>query len=179
MTRRNPDFTRLFLQQARRVLEEMYVPRILRCLEMLSGEEIWARPNAASNSVGNLVLHLEGNVRQWIISGLGGAPDLRQRDREFQERGPLPRRELASRLERTVDQACRVLRKLSARDLARVHAIQGFRVTGMAAVFHVAEHFSHHAGQIILATKMLRGVDLEFTHLPGKRQKTRTAFPAV
>lgn len=164
---RDRDFTKPFLAHARRLLSRVYLPRIVRCLRALGPEEIWWRPNPASNSVGNLVLHLEGNVRQWIISGLGGAKDTRHRDREFRERGPIPRRELVARLEATVRLASRVLAGLSANDMARTHAIQDFRVSGLEAVFHVAEHFSHHAGQIILITKMHQGRGLGFTHLPG------------
>jgi uncharacterized damage-inducible protein DinB len=167
------------IAQATHVLGQVYLPRIANCLQQLSPEQIWWRPNAASNSVGNLVLHLTGNVRQWIISGLGGAPDVRQRDREFSERGPLPRRLLVSRLRKTVEEACRVLGRLSPGDLARVHAIQKFRVTGNEAVFHVAEHFSHHAGQIILLTKMLTGDDLMFTRLPGERKSRAQSLPAL
>jgi uncharacterized damage-inducible protein DinB len=163
--------TNPLIAQAEHVLRQVYLPRIVSCLEQLSPEQIWWRPNAASNSVGNLTLHLAGNVRQWIISGLGGAPDVRRRDREFNERGPLSRRVLASRLRKTVEEACRVLGKLSPEDLARVHTIQKYHVTGMEAAFHVAEHFSHHAGQIILLTKMLTGSDLKFTHLPGEKSK--------
>jgi len=174
-----PNFTRPLIAQAERVLKHVYLPRIVRCLEDLSPEQIWWRPNEAANSVGNLVLHLAGNVRQWIISGLGGAPDVRQRDQEFAERGPLPRRVLVGRLQQTVEDACRVLRKLSAADLARVHTIQGYRVTGLAASYHVAEHFSHHAGQIIMMTKMLAGRDLGFTHLPGEKKRKAKALPAV
>jgi uncharacterized damage-inducible protein DinB len=174
-----PDFTKPLVAQAERVLRQVYLPRITKCLEALSPEQIWWRPNEASNSVGNLVLHLTGNVRQWIISGLGGAPDVRERDKEFAERGPLPRRVLLGRLQQTVENACRVLRRLSAEDLARVYDIQGYRVTGLAATYHVAEHFSHHAGQIILITKMLAGRDLGLTHLPGGRKRKAKALPAV
>ena len=166
------------IAQAEHILSQVYLPRIESCLQLLSAEQIWWRPNAASNSVGNLVLHLAGNVRQWIVSGLGGATDLRQRDREFAEQGPVPRRGLAARLRRTVNEACGVMRKLTAEDLARVHAIQKFRVTGREAVFHVAEHFSHHAGQIILLTKMLRGTDLRFTRLPGEKTRKGRKLPA-
>jgi uncharacterized damage-inducible protein DinB len=178
---KNPDLSKLFLDQARRLLREVYQPRVERCLRRLSLEQIWWRANPASNSVGNLALHLEGNVRQWIVSGLGGAPDTRQRDREFAERGPIPRRALPARLRKTVNQACAVLRKLSSSDLSRTYTIQGYRVKGLKAVFHVAEHFSHHAGQIILATKMLRGQDLGFTHLPREAAKQRAvkSLPAV
>jgi len=168
------------IAHAARVLRQVYLPRIVSCLQQLSQEQIWWRPNTASNSAGNLILHLTGNVRQWIISGLGGATDVRQRDLEFSERGPLPRRVLVSRLRKTVKEACGVLAGLSPEDLARVHTIQKYQVTGMEAAFHVAEHFSHHAGQIILLTKMLTGNDLKLTHLPGERKKTKARkLPAL
>jgi uncharacterized damage-inducible protein DinB len=170
--------THPIVAQAERVLQKVYLPRIIDCLEQLSVEQIWWRPHETVNSVGNLVLHLAGNLRQWIISGLGGAPDVRQRDLEFSERRPLPRRVLVTQLGKTVREACRVLRKLSPQDLARVVTIQKFQVTAMEAAFHVAEHFSHHAGQIILLTKILTGRDLEFTHLPGERRKTSRRLPA-
>jgi uncharacterized damage-inducible protein DinB len=169
----------LTIAQAEHVLKEVYLPRILLCLKKLSRDQIWWRPNEASNSVGNLVLHLEGNVRQWIISGLSGAPDNRQRDLEFSERRPLQRQELAKHLQETVDEACRVLHKLTADDLARVHTTQKYQVTGLEAAFHVAEHFSHHVGQIILLTKMLTGSDMKFTQLPGEKKKRSGKLPAL
>ncbi len=164
--------------QAGHVLRQVYLPRIIACLDQLSNEQIWWRPNEASNSAGNLVLHLTGNVRQWIICGLGGAPDDRQRDLEFSERGPVPRRVLVSRLRKTVGEAYGVLNKLAPEDLARVYTIQKYQVTGMEAAFHVAEHFSHHAGQIILLTKMVTGRDLKFTHLPGEKRRKSRSLPA-
>lgn len=167
------------IAQCEHVMKEVYLPRILRCLKKLSLKQIWWRPNEASNSVGNLVLHLEGNVRQWIISGLGGAPDKRQRDQEFSERRPLQRQALAKRLQKTVVKACHVLHKLSADDLVRVHTTQKYPVTGLEAAFHVAEHFSHHAGQIILLTKMLTGSNLKFTHLPGEKKEKLAKLPAL
>jgi len=166
------DFTKPFTGQAERVLKQVYLPRIVRCLKKLSAQQVWWRPNAASNSVGNLVLHLTGNVRQWIVAGLGGATDTRERDKEFEERGPLPKQALVRGLKVTVQQACRVLHKLAAADLAEVHKIQGYRVTGLEASYHVAEHFAHHAGQIILITKLLTGRDLAFTHLPDDKKGT-------
>jgi uncharacterized damage-inducible protein DinB len=173
------DLSKQLIAQAEHVLRKVYLPRIAKCLAALSPEQIWWRPNPASNSVGNMVLHLTGNVRQWIISGLGGAPDVRERDKEFEERGPLPRRVLLGHLRKTVKGACGVLRRLSAGDLARVYTIQGYRVSGLEATYHVAEHFSHHAGQIILITKMLRGRDLKFTRLPGERKKKAKPLPVV
>jgi uncharacterized damage-inducible protein DinB len=162
---------REFLAHSRHSLARHHLPRIGRCLGMLSEKEIWWRGNSASNSVGNLVLHLEGNVRQWIVSGLGGAPDRRERDKEFAERGPIPRRKLLAKLNRTVAKACRTLQKLPPRELARQRVIQGFRVSGLKAVAHVTEHFAYHTGQIAYTTKLLRRRDLKFTRLPGGNPK--------
>jgi uncharacterized damage-inducible protein DinB len=175
------DLAQPFLAQASRLLLQVHLPRIEACLRRLSPEQIWWRANPASNSVGNLALHLEGNVRQWIVAGLGGTPDRRQRDTEFSELGPIPRPTLLARLRKAVSEADRVMRKLNAEALARTYSIQGFRVTGLQVVFHVAEHFSHHAGQIILLTKMLGGKDLRFTHLPGERKKKESSrsIPAL
>jgi Protein of unknown function (DUF1572) len=175
------NWTRAFLAQALHSLQAHHLPRVIGCLGALSEQQIWWRPNDASNSVGNLALHLEGNVRQWIIAGLGGAPDRRQRDREFAARGPMARRVLARRLRGTVNEACRVLARLSARELAARHAIQRFRITGFEAVSHATEHFALHTGQIIYITKLQRGRDLGFTRLPGapRRPSARKTLPAV
>ena len=158
---------RLFLASAQDALAKENLPLIVKSLQQLSEEEIWWRPNAASNSAGNLVLHLCGNVRQWIISGLGGAEDRRERDLEFSEQGPIPREALIAQLRRTVREANRVLARVSDDVLARKHWIQGFHVTGLYSVFHVSEHFAHHAGQIVYITKERRAQDLKFTHLPA------------
>lgn len=156
----------MFLANSQDTLAKQNLPRIVKCLQQLSEEEIWWRPNPASNSVGNLVLHLSGNVRQWIISGLGGEKDRRERDREFAEQGPMAREVLITQLRRAVQEACRVLAHLSDDSLLRIHKIQGYRVTGLEAAFHVCEHFGYHTGQIIYITKLKRAQDLKFTRLP-------------
>jgi uncharacterized damage-inducible protein DinB len=158
------------LSLGRRSIQQVYFPRIKQCLEKLSEDDVWWRPNAASNCAGNLVLHLAGNVRQWIGSGLGGSPDVRNRNREFAESGPIPREELLRLLQREVRAACRVLTRLSAPDLERTYIVQGFRVTGVQIITHVVEHFAYHCGQIIYVTKLRLGTDLKFTRLPGDRE---------
>lgn len=168
-----PDITKLFLAQARHSLEEHHLPRIEHCLRRLSERDIWWRPHATSNSAGNLALHLAGNVRQWIIAGLGGAPDRRERDKEFAERGPVPRRDLLKLLRGTVAEACGVIARLDGRALARQHSIQGFQVSGFEIVSHVTEHFAYHTGQIIFITKLKLGADLRFTRLPGERKRKK------
>lgn len=169
----DPNLTGALLKEACHALMEVYPPRIARCLELLAEEEIWWRPNPASNSVGNMVLHLQGNVRQWIIAGLGRRADLRDRDREFAETGPIPRRRLIDGMRSTVKEAQAVLTNLRQPDLLQSYSIQGFRVTGYQAVCRVAEHFAFHAGQIIYVTKLKRGKDLKFTRLPTQRRKSK------
>lgn len=165
------NFERTFLAEAQHSLRKHHLPRILRCLQLLQEDQIWWRPNAASNSIGNLVLHLEGNVRQWVISGLGGAPDRREREKEFSEPGPLPRRALIQKLQMTVYEACRVAARLSTGELSGQRTIQKFRVTGFEALSHVTDHFAYHTGQILYVTKLLQGKDLGFTRLPGEKSK--------
>lgn len=161
----------LCARQWRSRFEERYLPRIVGCLEQLSDEDIWWRPNEASNSIGNLVLHICGNIRQWIISGLGDAEDLRQRDKEFAERGPVPREALIEKLQQTVREACGVLARVDANDLTRRCRIQQFDVTGYEAAAHVIEHVAYHSGQIIYITKLKRAKDLGFTRLPSTASK--------
>jgi uncharacterized damage-inducible protein DinB len=157
-----PETDRLFLDRSREFLAGDYLPKIERSVALLRDEQLWWRANEASNSVGNLVLHLSGNVRQWLVSGLGGAPDARERQLEFDERGPVPRGDLLDGLRAAVREAAEVLDAFDARRLHEPHAIQGREVTAFEAVYHVVEHFAMHTGQIILLAKALAGTDLAF-----------------
>lgn len=145
---------------------DKFLVRICDSLTLLSDEDIWWRSNDASNSVGNIVLHLCGNMRQWIIAGLGGEPDVRERDLEFSERGPIPREDLQNRLRAIVKKSSLIVARLSPDTLAKMYSIQGYRVSGYVAANRVASHVNYHAGQIIYITKMKRGEDLGFTKLP-------------
>jgi uncharacterized damage-inducible protein DinB len=140
-----------------------------RCAGLLTVEQVWHRPNEVSNSVGNLILHLAGNVRQWILKGLAGEPFDRDRPREFAERGPLPTEQILPPLRQTVERACDAIASLSPEALLREYPIQGRTVTGLAAVFHVVEHFSFHAGQVVSTTKLLTGRDLSLYDPQGQR----------
>jgi uncharacterized damage-inducible protein DinB len=156
----------LIAEQWKREVPEGYLPKIVDSLNLLSDDNIWWRPNDASNSLGNLVLHLCGNLSQWILAGLGGVEFVRKRDLEFSEKGPIPREQLLEKLRGTVRQTSRVIKGLSASDLVRSYGIQGYNVTGYEAAIHVTTHFAYHAGQIIYVAKMKRGEDLGFTKLP-------------
>ena len=144
------------------MLEE-YQPKIERCLERLNDEQIWWRGNEASNSIGNLVLHLCGNARQWIVCGVGGArDDTRDRDAEFAQREVVERTELVALLRTTLADVAQVLRNLDPAALLERRTIQSSDVDVLQAIFHVTEHFSMHAGQIFLLTKLLTATDLRF-----------------
>jgi uncharacterized damage-inducible protein DinB len=136
--------------------------RIKKATDYLDSAELWSRPNEATNSVGNLILHLEGNVRQWIVSGLGGAPDDRDRDLEFAERRHLPKDEILAALERTLQKAESVIDRLDSKSLMDRHRIQGYDVSSVDVLVHVVEHFSYHVGQVTHIVKSLRGVDLAY-----------------
>jgi uncharacterized damage-inducible protein DinB len=161
----------MFLADARRLLVKEHLPHIVNCLKQLSEKDFWWRPNGASNSAGNLVLHLCGNVRQWIVSNLGENPDQRDRDSEFAERGPVPRKLLIARLQKTIQEASKVLARLPESKLSRKYVIQGLHVTGIVAVAHVVEHFAYHTGQIVFIAKLKSGKDLKFTNLPPVKKK--------
>lgn len=161
------DVAEAFIAQSRSLLMTAYLPRIERCLERLKDEEIWWRASAESNSIGNLLLHLSGNARQWIVSGVGGRPDVRVRQEEFDERRILPRAELLKRLKETLAEVDEVLASVEPSLLLESRRIQGRDVTLLEAVFHVVEHFSMHTGQIILLTKMLKAEDLGFYDFSG------------
>ena len=136
--------------------------RIETCLAKLTPEQIWLRHTDNENAVGNLVLHLTGNVRQWILSGVGGQPDARVRDTEFAARGGVEPAELRTRLRATVDEAAALIRALPAARLADRLTVQGYDIAVLEAILHVVEHFSGHTGQIVFATKFLTGEDLGF-----------------
>src|SRR5262249_37657621 len=137
--------------------------KINTALGALDDEQVWRRPNESSNSIGNLLLHLAGNVRQWIISGVDGAEDTRDRASEFAARGQVSKGELLAFLKMPLDETDMVLTRiknecshaLSDAPLQRVCKPQAYEVTVLDAIYHVVEHFSYHTGQIIFAAKWL------------------------
>ena len=168
------DVSQAFLQKSRSLLVSDYLPKIERCLEHLTDEDVWSRPNDACNSVGNLLLHLRGNVTQWIIGGVAGKPYERRRQQEFDERTHVPARELLAGLRAVVEEADEIIRGLDASALLSMRQIQDYEVTVLEAVYHVVEHFGMHTGQIILLTKARTGEDLKLWRparetTPGRR----------
>ena len=142
-----------FLDKSRRLMTSDYVPKIERCLDELTDDDIWWRPNEASNSIGNLVLHLCGNVTMWILGGVGRLPFERNRQQEFDERRSIPAAELRRRLRDVVQQADEVMGAVGSAELLSRRQIQGYDVTVLEAIYHVVEHFGMHTGQIIMLSK--------------------------
>ena len=154
------ELERQFLDHSVNKLEQ-YTTRIGTCLGMLNEDQIWARGGENENAIGNLVLHLSGNVRQWIVSSVGGRPDTRDRDSEFAASGGLSAGALIERLSSTVKEAVEVIPKTAERMAERL-TIQGYEASVMEAIYHVVEHLAMHTGQILFASKMLTGADLGF-----------------
>lgn len=152
---------REFLDYSARKLRQLG-SRIEACLQKLDDRQVWMRGSEQENAVGNLVLHLCGNVRQWIVAGVGKAPDRRDRDSEFAARGGRTKSELAAELKAAVEDACGTLESVTAARLSERITVQHYDVTVMEAIYHVVEHFSGHAGQILFATKALISEDLGF-----------------
>ncbi len=141
--------------------------RIRHCLNQLTDEQVWWRADQPQNCIGNLVLHLAGNLRQWIVVGLGGGEDTRNRPGEFAERGGIPRAELLARLEQTVQEASAVLSRLPPDELLRKRRIQGFELTGVEAIFDSVPHFRGHTQEIIHMTRTLLGDAYRFWWAPA------------
>jgi hypothetical protein len=156
MTSTEPSVTGMFLEFSRQKLLEQYWPRLRGSVESLTEEQAWWRPNEASNSIGNLILHLNGNVRQWLIASFNDVEDTRDRPGEFAERQMIHPAALLEKLGATMHDASAVLSRLTEAELLNTLHIQGYTVSGLHAVYQVVEHFGMHYGQILYITKLVR-----------------------
>ncbi len=169
---RSPEIQEFATQIARYM--EMNTPRIEKALAELTEAELWQRPNAQSNSVGNLLLHLCGNITQYVLSSLGSQPDQRVRDTEFAAEGGGNKAELLEKLSGIVRQAAQIIRNTSQEEMLRERTVQGFQMSGIAIAIHVCEHYSYHTGQIAFWVKLLKNKDLGFyagVNLNAKNQR--------
>jgi hypothetical protein len=162
MTTSEAHLASLFLEFSRKKLLGQYWPRMRGAVESLTDEQIWWRPNEACNSAGNLLLHLNGNVTQWLVASFNRLEDKRNRPIEFKELEQPSGKELLARLGATLDEVAKVLGRLTAEDLAATYHIQGYTVTGLDAIYQAVEHFGLHYGQVLYINKMLLGQDLAF-----------------
>ncbi len=150
-----------FIEQSILRMQEN-MERIEKCFSELSEAEVWLKPNEASNSMGNLVLHLCGNITQYIIASLGGNEDHRERDLEFSTEEGFSKQQLIDKLSNVVDQSVSIMTEVSESALMRIRKVQAYKLSGVGIIIHVVEHFSYHTGQIAFRTKQLRNKDLGF-----------------
>ena len=159
------DTKRYFIECCRTKLKKEYLQKIEDCLSILTDEDIWWRGHETNNSIGNLILHLSGNIRQWISHHLGGKEFVRERDKEFAERNHISKADLIRHLQNAIADVDSVLDQFSTIKLRSLYTIQGYSVTGLEAILHITEHFSYHVGQIVYITKLRTGKDLKFYNL--------------
>lgn len=145
----------------RRVFEESY-QRIFKCLSLLEEDMLWESPNTAIPSVGNLILHICGNARQWVLSGIGGKEDNRDRDSEFIPHRNIKKSELIFLMENLRANLEEVIDEMPSEQLSEKIVVQGFKETGFSILIHVIEHFSYHTGQISTLTKIFTQLNLEY-----------------
>ena len=155
------DIEKEFINQSILRLNEN-TPRIEKCLELLTEKEVWQRPNSSSNSIGNLIVHLCGNITQYIISSLGESEDNRKRDEEFSIDGKFTKAQILLLLQEALIKATKVLKHITSNQLVKIHSVQGFELSGIGIIIHVVEHYSYHTSQISFFTKLLKDQDLGY-----------------
>jgi uncharacterized damage-inducible protein DinB len=153
------EFIKEFIDQSIQRISEN-TTKMATCLDELEESDVWKRPNEHSNSVGNILLHLCGNIRQYAISSLGNVEDIRERDKEFSAHGGYSKSELLKKLITTIEEAKNIIQNISGNELLRKRQVQGFYHSGIGIIVHVTEHYSYHTGQIIFWTKLLKNKDL-------------------
>jgi len=141
------------------------------CLSQLSEDQVWSRQSNSMNSIGNLMLHLCGNVRQWIVAGVGGAADTRERQKEFDARDSMPKAELLKKVGATVQEAAAVMKAVSQETLLAELTIQGFATTGLGAIVHSVSHFRGHAQEIVHMSRSMLGDTYEFRFVPKTTER--------
>lgn len=159
---------RRFLAEAEKYLVQ-YLEKIGHCVSLLSEEQVWWRPNEACNSVGNLLLHLSGNLTQWVLSGIGGTAFERHRSREFTASESATKAELMAGLTDVVARVRHTIVAMRSADLDRGIRVQGYDTDGLGVVFHIVEHMSYHTGQIVAVTKQLQGPQASIDFYPQHR----------
>lgn len=127
-----------------------------KCFDQLTEADLWWRPNTSSNSVGNIILHLCGNIGQYILSSLGRQPDTRQRDAEFAATDGLSKSEIWQQMSMTIEAAVSVVTNTSESEMMRERMVQGFSFTGLGVALHAVEHLSYHTGQVAYLVKLLK-----------------------
>lgn len=161
----NNDVSREYLNQLCTCIDECSI-KINHCCDQLTDEQVWWRPQEEMNAIGNLLLHLCGNLRQWIIAGVGNKEDTRDRPSEFSCRSQTSKIELLNDLRNTLNESKATLNDLTVESLLQQRRIQGFEITGLAAAFDSVSHLKGHTQEIIHMTRVLLAEDYQFHWQP-------------
>lgn len=154
---------KLFLDYSVRKLTQMN-GHVETCLSKLNDQQVWQRKAAHENTVGNLILHLCGNMRQWIMHGVKNDPDIRKRDAEFSANDGMTAKQLTVLFSKTIAEAKGVIGTLPpARLVERTDPQKMGEVSVLDAIYQVVGHVQQHVGQIIVLTKQMTGKDLDLT----------------
>lgn len=145
--------------------------RIRHCLDQLNDQQIWQRPDDKMNAIGNLLLHLCGNLGQYVVSGIGGSPDVRNRPAEFAARGPMPKNELLGKLEVVLANARAALERQTEGDWLKSRRIQSYEMTGLQAAVRCVAHFRGHEQEVIHMTRALLGDKYKFNWVPATKEQ--------
>ncbi|NNE27326.1 MAG: DUF1572 family protein [Saprospiraceae bacterium] len=146
----------------RKYLFQESLHRIEKCLNKLTAEEVWHKPNTHSNSMGVIVVHLMGNITQYIHSALGHEKDVRDRDLEFVNNAKLSKEELFQGIREVITKACLIVDQLTVNQVTKTYFVQGFEMSGLSIMMHVVEHCSYHVGQITYYTKLVKDIDTAY-----------------
>jgi len=150
-----------FIQQSIKCIEEN-TSKIKTCLQQVKEENVWERPNESSNSIGNLLLHLCGNITQYIIATLGSKEDIRNRDAEFAATGGFTKEQLQNKLSAVIDEAISIIKLCDEEKLLQQKSVQVYTLSGIGIILHVTEHYSYHTGQVAFLTKLITNKDIGF-----------------
>jgi len=158
----NQELATIFLKSIRVHLLEENWPRLKKCILLCDESLLWHKPNENTNSIGNLVLHLQGNLTQWVLHSIGGAPDRRIRSKEFEIESKKPKEQILSDFEMLMVSIDQLLRNIEPDKLLEQRKVQGFDTTVTGILIHVTEHFSYHLGQISFILKQAKNIDLKY-----------------
>ncbi len=145
--------------------------KIRHCLDQLSDAQVWQRPSPEMNSIANLLLHLGGNLKQWIVSSTTGAPDLRYRPAEFSDRSMKPKNELISDFEKCITECHEALNRVDPKSLLKVRRVQGSDLQLLPAIFDSLAHLQGHVQEIIHMTRSMLGPKYQFNFVPNPSEQ--------
>ena len=152
----NSNLSDIALAALRGRITRILPAQIRACVEELTDDQLWWRPNEHTNSVGNLVLHLSGSMRHYLCRGVGGIEYSRDRPAEFAERGPVPKTQLLATFNETISQAEQVLGEFDTSRLTDQSDEPDYVPTLFDTIFNISIHLATHTGQIVYVTKMLK-----------------------